>query len=65
LAKGKITKSKYPIHKVVVGKGEYNGGPITVQANAFTASAREAIEGQGGKCEILSRTTGQVLVEAN
>jgi ribosomal protein L18E len=32
-----------------------------VQAHGFTSSARAAIEAAGGKCEVLSPTTGQVL----
>ncbi len=32
-----------------------------MQANAFTASAKAAIEAAGGKCEILKRTTGEVI----
>ena len=56
-----ITKSKLCIHKVVVGKGEYSAKDITVQAHAFTKSAREAIEAAGGKCEILKPTTGEVI----
>jgi large subunit ribosomal protein L15 len=56
-----ITKSKLGIHKVVVGNGEFTAKDITVQANAFTKSARAAIEAAGGKCEILSKTTGEVV----
>ena len=58
-----ITKSKESIHKIVSG-GDFTAKGITVQAHAFTKSAREAIEGAGGKCELLKRTTGEVLVEA-
>ena len=64
LLEGKlITKSKYNIHKIVSGKisdGAISSN-LTVQAHAFTASARAAIESAGGKCEVLSPTTGQVL----
>jgi large subunit ribosomal protein L15 len=56
-----ITKSKYGIHKVVLGKEELTAKDITVQAHAFTQSAREAIEKNGGKCELLKRTTGEVI----
>jgi large subunit ribosomal protein L15 len=65
LLEGKIiTKSKYKIHKIVGGKSD--GGAslpadLTVQAHAFTSSARAAIEGAGGKCQVLSPTTNQVL----
>jgi len=58
---GTVTKSKLPVHKVVVGRKEYTAKDITVQAHAFTKSAREAIESNGGKCELLKRTTGEVI----
>ena len=64
LLEGKlITKSKYNIHKIVSGKNSDGAisSNLTVQARAFTASARAAIESAGGKCEVLSPTTGQVL----
>merc|ERR1740139_1626889 len=38
---GTVTKSKLPVHKVVVGRKEYTAKDITVQAHAFTKSARE------------------------
>jgi large subunit ribosomal protein L15 len=70
LFEGKIvTKSKYKIHKIVGGKTDGSGGPsslpadLTVQAHAFTSSARAAIEGAGGKCQVLSPTTNQVMEE--
>ena len=55
------TKSKYSIHKVVVGREEFAAKGVTVQAHAFTKAARDAIEGSGGKCEMLSKTTNAVL----
>uniref|UniRef100_A0A7S1BF06 Large ribosomal subunit protein uL15/eL18 domain-containing protein n=1 Tax=Corethron hystrix TaxID=216773 RepID=A0A7S1BF06_9STRA len=58
---GDVTKAKYGIHKVVTGKKEFSAKGVTVQAHAFTNSARAAIEGAGGKCELLSPTTGAVL----
>lgn len=61
LESGAITKAKYDIHKVVVGREDFTAKGITVQAHAFTKSAREAIEGAGGKCQLLSKTTGAVL----
>ena len=61
LAAKAITKSKYDIHKVVVGKNDFTAKDITVQAHAFTASAKEAIEAAGGKCQLLKRTTGEVI----
>jgi large subunit ribosomal protein L15 len=66
LEQGKIiTKSKYKTYKIVVGKDAESAvaSGLTVQAHAFTQSARAAIEAAGGKCELLSRTTGQVLQE--
>lgn len=59
-----VTKSKLKIHKVVSGKDGSVASDLTVQAHAFTASARSAIESSGGKCETLSRTTNEVLDEA-
>jgi len=56
-----VTKSKLKIHKVVVGREDFTAKGITVQAHAFTKAAREAIEGAGGKCELLKRTTGEVI----
>ena len=44
-----------------MGNEEFTAKEITVQAHAFTKSAREAIEKNGGKCEILKRTTGEVI----
>lgn len=51
-----LQKSKLKIHKVV-GGGDLTVKGLTVQAHAFTETAREAIEGNGGKCVVLSRTT--------
>jgi large subunit ribosomal protein L15 len=59
-----VTKSKYDVHKIVVGRNDFTAKDITVQAHAFTKSAREAIEAAGGKCEILKPSTGEVLQEA-
>jgi large subunit ribosomal protein L15 len=59
--KGLITKSKLSIHKVVMGKAGSVANNLTVQAHGFTGSAREAIEAAGGKCQILSPTTNQVM----
>ena len=61
-----ITKSKYKTYKIVMGKDEEASvaSGLTVQAHAFTQSARAAIEAAGGKCELLSPTTNQVLQEA-
>lgn len=51
-----LQKSKLKIHKVV-GGGELTVKGLTVQAHAFTQSARSAIEDNGGTCVVLSRTT--------
>lgn len=58
---GAITKSKLDIHKIVSGKDEFTAKDITVQAHAFTKTARAAIESNGGKCELLKPTTGEVI----
>lgn len=55
------TKAKFNIHKVVVGREDFTAKGVTVQAHAFTKSAQAAIEGAGGKCELLSKTTNAVL----
>ena len=55
------TKSKYDVHKIVVGREEFTAKDITVQAHAFTKSARAAIEAAGGKCEVLKPSTGAVI----
>jgi len=56
-----VTKSKFDTHKVVVGRKEFSAKDITVQAHAFTKTARAAIEGAGGKCELLKPSTGEVI----
>lgn len=61
---GIITKSKFKLNKIVSGREGKVASNLTVQAHAFTASARAAIEAAGGKCETLSRTTNAVLEEA-
>ena len=55
--KGIATKAnkKRDIFKVV-GGAELTVKGLTVRAHAFTASAKEAIEGQGGTCVVLSPT---------
>jgi len=60
-----ITKSKLDLYKIVGGKGDSAAvaSGVTVQAHAFTESARAAIEAAGGKCQILSPTTNKVLEE--
>jgi len=51
-----ITKDKLNIYKVV-GGAELTKKGLTVEAHAFTASAKAAIEANGGKCVVLSQTT--------
>jgi large subunit ribosomal protein L15 len=67
---GLATKSKWTIHKVVSGKNSNDDSvptmpKLTVQAHAFTATARAMIEAAGGTCEILSKTTHKVLGSDN
>ncbi|CAM9244129.1 unnamed protein product [Scytosiphon promiscuus] len=57
---GKITKTKHRWHKIVGGM-ELETTGLTVQAHGFTKSAVEAIEAKGGKCELLSPTTNEVV----
>jgi large subunit ribosomal protein L15 len=57
-----ITKSKFELHKIVMGNSDGSvANNLTVQAHGFTKSAQAAIEAAGGKCEVLSRTTNKVL----
>jgi ribosomal protein L15 len=44
-----------------MGRNNFSGKDITVQAHAFTKSAQEAIEHAGGKCEVLKPSTGEVI----
>eukprot|EP00640_Fibrocapsa_japonica_P004237 CAMPEP_0113934228 /NCGR_PEP_ID=MMETSP1339-20121228/1561_1 /TAXON_ID=94617 /ORGANISM="Fibrocapsa japonica" /LENGTH=236 /DNA_ID=CAMNT_0000935937 /DNA_START=78 /DNA_END=788 /DNA_ORIENTATION=+ /assembly_acc=CAM_ASM_000762 len=62
---GKGTKHKrnsgnHQLIKVVGGR-DLNTKGLTVQAHAFTASAKKAIEEAGGKCVVLSKTTNKPL----
>ena len=47
---GVLTSDRHPLK--VLGNGDLNV-KLTVQAAAFTASAREKIEAAGGSCEII------------
>ena len=47
---GIVTSPKYPLK--VLGNGDLKV-KLTVQAAAFTASAREKIEAAGGSCEVV------------
>mmetsp|Transcript_8362 Transcript_8362/g.11079 ORF Transcript_8362/g.11079 Transcript_8362/m.11079 type:complete len:224 (+) Transcript_8362:85-756(+) len=60
LEAGARTKDKLNIFKVIGGE-ELTVKGLTVEAHAFTKSAREAIENAGGKCVILSQTTNKPL----
>ena len=48
----------------VVGNGELTVKGLTVRAHAFTQSAREAIESNGGTCVVLSPTRNIPIEEA-
>ncbi|MCF8132337.1 MAG: 50S ribosomal protein L15 [Synechococcus sp. Tobar2m-G35] len=50
-AAGIITSPKHPLK--ILGQGELNV-KLTVQAAAFSGTAREKIEAAGGNCEVLS-----------
>lgn len=58
---GLMTKQKRKLVKVT-GGAELNKKGLTVKAHAFTSSAVEAIEGAGGKCVLVSPTTGKDIV---
>jgi large subunit ribosomal protein L15 len=47
---GIVTSPKHPLK--VLGNGELKV-KLTIQASAFTASARTKIEAAGGSCEII------------
>jgi large subunit ribosomal protein L15 len=49
-AAGLITSPKHPLK--VLGQGDLNV-KLTVQASAFSSTAREKIEAAGGSCEIV------------
>jgi large subunit ribosomal protein L15 len=62
---GLMTKQKRKLTKVT-GGAELKVKGLTVKAHAFTSSAVEAIEGAGGKCVLVSPTTGKdVVMEDN
>ena len=48
---GIVTSPKQPLK--MLGNGELTAKMLTVQAAAFTASARTKIEAAGGTCDIL------------
>ena len=51
-----VSKSKFNLKKVVSGPGGFTAKGLTVKAHAFTASARGAIEANGGTCVVLPKT---------
>ena len=65
LEAGVLTKTprKRQIFKVI-GNGELTKKNLTVKAHAFTASARAAIEANGGTCIVMSPTRDMPLEEA-
>ena len=48
---GIVTSPKHPLK--ILGNGDLTAKKLTVQAAAFTASARTKIEAAGGSCETL------------
>jgi len=56
-SKALMKNSKIKINKIV-GGGDLTVKNLEVKMHAFTTSAREAIEGAGGKCVVISPTTG-------
>jgi len=57
------TKDKFKLKKVVSSEGGLTVKGLTVKAHAFTESAQQAIEANGGKCVVLSPTTNVPLGE--
>jgi len=60
---GAASKSKFSLKKVVGGAEPLTVKGLTVKAHAFTTTARQAIEANGGSCVVLSPTTNQPLGE--
>lgn len=58
---GLMTRQKRKLVKVLGGEDLAVKG-LTVKAHAFTSSAVQAIEGAGGKCVLVSPTTGKDIV---
>lgn len=56
-------KSKFKIHKVLVGREEYVAKDVTVQAHAFSKGAAKLIIENGGKCELLKKSNNEVIGE--
>jgi large subunit ribosomal protein L15 len=55
---GAIHRSKLKLFKIL-GDGELTVRNLTVKAHAFSSSAVEKIEAAGGKCVLISPTTGK------
>lgn len=53
---GAVSKSKFKLKKVVSGPEPLTAKGLTVKAHAFSGSAREAIEANGGTCVVLPKT---------
>ena len=51
-----VSKSKFDLKKVVSGTEAFTAKKLTIKAHAFTQSAREAIEANGGTCVVLPKT---------
>ena len=51
-----VSKSKFKLKKVVGGPEEFTAKGLTIKAHAFTASAKAAIEANGGTCVVLPKT---------
>jgi large subunit ribosomal protein L15 len=52
-ARGLATRKEVPVK--ILGRGELERKNLVVSAHAFSAKAREAIEGAGGTCTIIER----------
>jgi len=52
---GLATKKGIPVK--ILAKGELSK-PLTVHAHAFSAAARERIEGAGGTCQLIVEAQG-------
>jgi len=54
-----MTKVKQDLVKVIGGGEDLTAKNLTVRAHAFTTSAVDAIQGNGGRCILISPTTGE------
>merc|ERR1719231_516610 len=60
-----VSKSKFNLKKVVGGPEAFTAKGLTVKAHAFTASARSAIEANGGTCVVLPKTAPKEAPESD